>query len=88
LTYIQALGPIGSTIAALYNGVIGNVIDPVKFLDSEPNLRNQPLKSLLNSFDDLPKMYNMSADPHVFLISLLGGQDPDPLKNIGLDVGL
>jgi hypothetical protein len=30
----------------------------------------------------------MSADPHMFLISLLGGQDPDPLKDIGLDVGL
>jgi hypothetical protein len=24
----------------------------------------------------------------MFLISLLGGQDPDPLKDIGLDVGL
>jgi hypothetical protein len=88
LTYIQALGPVGSTIGALFNGILGNIVDPVKLLDSQPNFGAQPLRNLINTFDNIPKIYNASADKRMFLISLLGGHDPDTLLQIGLDIGL
>jgi len=85
---VQALGPIASTIAALFNGILGNIIDPVKFLDSEPNIRIQPLKNFIKTFENIPKMYKTSADEKMFLISILGGQDPDPLTECGFNIGL
>ena len=88
LTYIQALGPVGSLNGAFFNGLIGNVIDAVKFLDTNVNLKLQPLKHLLEAFDDLPRMLKSAADKRTFLTAVLGGQDPDVLNEIGISAGI
>ena len=88
LGYFQALGPVGSLEATFFNGLIGNVMDPVKFLDTNPNLKMQPLKNLIEAFDDLPRMYKSAAEKNSFLIAVLGGQDPDVLKEIGIHAGI
>jgi hypothetical protein len=88
LTYIQAIGPIGGMLGALFNGILGNVIDPVKYLDTGINLKNQPLKQFLTSFNDLPRMLKAANDKRQFLTAVLGGQDPDLLNEIGINAGL
>ena len=88
LGYIQALAPVGSLEATFFNGLLGNVIDPIKFLDTNPNLKMHPLKNLIEAFDDLPRMYKAAAEKRSFLTAVLGGQDPDLLHEIGISAGI
>ena len=87
LGYFQALGPVGSLNGGLFNGILANIINPVKFLDTNVNLKSQPLKNLIEAFDDLPRMLKAAQDKKAVLTAFLGGQDPDVLKEIGIDVG-
>ena len=86
--YVQALGPVGSLEATFFNGVLGNILDPVKFMDTNINLKMQPLKNLIEAFDDLPRLLKSSADKRAFLTAVLGGQDPDVLNEIGISAGI
>ena len=88
LTYFQAIGPVGSLIGTWFNGVLGNIIAPVKFLDTGIDLKHQPLKTVLEAMDDLPRLLKSAEDKRTLLSALLGGQDPDVLKEIGIDCGL
>lgn len=88
LEYVQSTGPIGSLVGGLFNGILGNIIDPVKFLDEEIDLKHHPFKNLILAFDDLPRMMQSAEDKRTFLAALLGGQDPDVLNEVGINPGI
>lgn len=75
-------------VNSLLNGIIGNVLDPTKFIQMGLNIRDKPLKAFVDFIHETPKVYNVSQDKNIFLVSILGGQDPDVLKLIGIDAGL
>ncbi|XP_054153320.1 uncharacterized protein LOC128952022 [Oppia nitens] len=89
LTYVQACGPIGSMMGAMFGGLLGNIIDPKKFLEipgHRVNLKQQPLKNMLVALDNLSMMTKSAHDKNTLLTALLGGQDPDVLRMVGIDI--
>lgn len=79
---------IGSFGGTLFNGIIGNIIDPIKLMASDIKLSRQPLKSFLKYFSNARKMFNISIDKNSFLTATLGGQDPEALLAVGLNMGI
>lgn len=87
MSYFQSIGPVTSLIGAWFNGILGNIISPIKFLNAGVELKEQPLKTILVELNDLPRLLQMADTNHTLISALTGGIDPHPLKDIGIDCG-
>ncbi|XP_054153498.1 uncharacterized protein LOC128952176 [Oppia nitens] len=84
LNYVQAVQVIGSLYGALFTGILGHLVDPVKYLDTGVILKAQPIKHIVESFDDLSLMLRAANDRQALLTTLLAGHDPHVFYSVGI----
>lgn len=82
MSALEYVFPMMSLIKALFNGVIGNVLDPVKVSKAKKSL---DFGGMVELFSDLKRLYEMAADNRTFASAMMGGVDVDALNDIGID---
>ncbi|RWS09890.1 gastrin/cholecystokinin type B receptor-like protein [Dinothrombium tinctorium] len=82
---LNYMKPYNNFMQTYTNGFVGNVVDPKKMMRNNLMNFNDPLNSFVKLSENLAAMYCVATDRRLFLQAILGGQDIDEMKAVGLD---